>query len=260
MVYPPREEEREQERREAAPALPNESMKAEIERKIDYTYPYAALHGVQAKVAASDLASREFSAQYAVSSRPAFLSEKGLTPAERGTALHAFMQFADYRKAAADPAGELGRLVERGFLTVEQGGAVEIEKVRAFFSGPVARRILASPRVLREYRFTVEIPAGTVQPELTGKLAEQPVVLQGAVDCAFEENGKLVLVDYKTDRAKDPAELWQRYRAQLALYRLALEQCTGLQVGECLLYSFYLNAAIENSSLTNGGNADKINL
>ncbi len=259
LIYPVREEIQEQERKAAAPAQSDEALKQEIERKMDAQYPYAALQGVQSKVAASDLAAREFSEQYAVTSRPAFLSEKGLTPAERGTALHAFMEFADYRKAGEDTEAERDRLVEQRFITQEQGEAVELDKVRAFFTSPIAKRILVSARVMREYRFTVEIPAGTLKPELTGEMARQPVVLQGAVDCAFEEDGRLVIVDYKTDRTKDQAELWARYSAQLALYRLALEQCTGLPVKECLLYSFYLNLEISNSALTNGRNADKIN-
>lgn len=258
IVYPPHAQDGEQEEHTVTPALPNEALKAELERKIDFVYPYEALHGVQAKVAASDLAAQEFSARYAATSRPAFLSRKGLTPAERGTALHLFMQFADYSKAALDPAAERDRLVEQKFMTAEQGDAVELDKIRAFFQSSVARRILASPHVMREYRFTVEIPAGTVKPELSGEMASVPVVLQGAVDCAFEEDGRLVIVDYKTDQTKDPNELWNRYRAQLALYRQALEQCTGKTVASCLLYSFSLNQEIENFALTNAENADRI--
>ena len=259
LVYPPKGEEAEApERRADAPAQSNEALKAEIAGQIDFVYPYASLQGVQAKVAASDLAAREFSAQYAATARPAFLSKQGLTPAEKGTALHAYMQFADYEKAAADPGEELARLVARGYLTRQEGEAVDLARVHAFFGSKIAKRILASGHVMREYRFTVEIPAGTVKPELTGALKDQPVVLQGAVDCAFEENGKLIIVDYKTDKTNNPAELWERYQAQLALYRLALEQCTGLKVGACLLYSFGLNTEIENSSLTNAENTDKI--
>jgi ATP-dependent helicase/nuclease subunit A len=246
LIYPPKDAELEEEQKATVPALPDQTLKTEIAEHIDFVYPYAALHGIRAKVAASDLAAREFSAQYAATSRPAFLGKSGLTPAERGTALHAFMQFADYKKASENPGDELARLVAGGFITMEQGNAVDMERVRAFFGSKIAKRILASENVMREYRFTVEIPAGTIKPELTGELSNQPVVLQGAVDCAFEENGVLIIVDYKTDKTSKPEELWERYRAQLALYKLALEQCTGLKVSECLLYSFGLDAEIVN--------------
>ena len=53
--------------------------------------------------------------------------------------------------------------------------------------------------------------------------------MQGALDCAFWEDGAWVIVDYKTDRVHDADALWRRYRAQLSLYREALSQCTGLR-------------------------------
>ena len=93
------------------------------------------------------------------------------------------------------------------------------------------------------------IPSGEVQPGLPETLAGEPVVMQGAVDCAFEEDGGLVIVDFKTDHTKDEAALWERYRAQLALYRRALTLCTGLPVKECLLYSFYLNREIRGEGM-----------
>lgn len=96
----------------------------------------------------------------------------------------------------------------------------------------------------REFRFTVEIPAGCVKEDLQPPLSGEPVVLQGAADCVFEEEGALVLVDFKTDRIQDPADLWEHYRRQLELYRFALEQCTGRRVKQCLLYSFFLDREV----------------
>ena len=66
------------------------------------------------------------------------------------------------------------------------------------------------------------------------------MILQGVVDCAFVEDGALVVLDFKTDRVPDLGALLARYRAQLVLYRGALAQCTGLPVRECVLYSFHL--------------------
>lgn len=246
VVRPPAEEAEPENAVREKEILPDPALRERIAARMDYRDPFEALRGVQAKIAASELASRAFAPQYAAASRPAFLSRKGLTPAERGTALHAFLQFADYAKAARDPEKELLRLTEEKFITPEQAAAVDRSRVAAFFASDIFKRMLASPRLLREYRFTVEIPAGELKPELTGEMREQPVVLQGAVDCAFEENGALVLVDYKTDRVADPAELWARYGGQLTLYRMALEQCTGLPVQECLLYSFHLNRQVQN--------------
>lgn len=93
----------------------------------------------------------------------------------------------------------------------------------------------------------VEISAKQLSPQLDGEPAKESVILQGAVDCMFEEDGELVIVDYKTDRMKNREDLWKRYHGQVELYRLAIEQCTGKKVKECLLYSFYLNCEISGN-------------
>lgn len=245
MIQLPQEEKRARE--ELPPARPDRTVMEKIREKMNFVYPNDGLSGVCAKVAASELAAEEFSAAFAATSRPAFLSESGLTPAERGTALHAYLQFADYRRAAEAPEEELKRLVRELFLTKVQADAVELERIRAFFRSPVAQRMLQSSNMEREYRFAVEIPASSVNPELTGSAGKEKVVLQGAADCVFEEGGGLVLVDYKTDRTYDPEALWNRYRKQLALYRYALEKSTGRKVRECLLYSFAMNREISGT-------------
>ena len=51
-------------------------------------------------------------------------------------------------------------------------------------------------------------------------------------------------MDYKTDYVKEEQELKNRYRRQLSLYALALEQTTGLKVTEQYLYSFSLGEAV----------------
>lgn len=244
VFLPPEEPEKADRQLLEHTAQPDPAFSQTLRKNLNYIYPWDSLSGVPAKVAASELASGEYEEQYIAFSRPAFLGSKGMTPAERGTALHAYMQFADYGAAAADPDAERARLVEGGWLTPEQGGAVDMRRVRAFFAGGLAQRILSARRCWREYRFTVEIPASRVRPELSGDPADQKIVLQGAVDCIFEEENGLVIVDYKTDRAASPAELWERYRAQLSLYREAVQQCFSQPVTQCLLYSFSLNQTI----------------
>ena len=85
----------------------------------------------------------------------------------------------------------------------------------------------------------MEIPAERVCPQ-GEELSGEKVILQGAVDCAFEEDGSLVLVDFKTDRVSSGEELLSHYAIQLRLYKEALEQCLGMPVKSCMLYSFYL--------------------
>jgi ATP-dependent helicase/nuclease subunit A len=92
--------------------------------------------------------------------------------------------------------------------------------------------------VLREAPFVLSVPACELYPaEAPG--VDEPVLVQGILDLAFEEEDGWVLVDYKTNRVdggQTPETLLARYRPQLAVYRRALEALTGRPVKAAGLY------------------------
>ncbi|MFQ8840020.1 MAG: hypothetical protein ACLR8P_02715 [Clostridium fessum] len=57
--------------------------------------------------------------------------------------------------------------------------------------------------------------------------SDERILIQGIIDAFFEEDGKLVLVDYKTDYVENSDILIRRYEAQVRYYTRALEQMTG---------------------------------
>ena len=217
----------------------------EVQARLDYSDPRSVLSSVPAKRAASDGSERGINREYFASSRPAFMSSGGLTPAQRGTATHKFMQFSDYAAARADIESELARLVDGGFLSEDEGKAVNIGAAKRFFMSPLAERIFASDNVMREKKFAALFPAKFFYPELTGEAAEEKIVVQGIADCVFVEDGELVIVDYKTDTGVDTEALLDRYSAQLEIYREALSQALGMPVKETLLYSFFMNSTVK---------------
>ena len=217
----------------------------EVQARLDYSDPRSVLSSVPAKRAASDGSERGINREYFASSRPAFMSSGGLTPAQRGTATHKFMQFSDYAAARADIESELARLVDGGFLSEDEGKAVNIGAAKRFFMSPLAERIFASDNVMREKKFAALFLAKFFYPELTGEAAEEKIVVQGIADCVFVEDGELVIVDYKTDTGVDAEALLDRYSAQLEIYREALSQALGMPVKETLLYSFFMNSTVK---------------
>ncbi|MDD4413014.1 MAG: helicase-exonuclease AddAB subunit AddA [Oscillospiraceae bacterium] len=225
---------------------PDCEFMSEIERRIEYSYPFAQFSALPAKLAASELSHGEVRRENVAVGRPAFLGQGGLTPAERGTALHSFMQFADYKAAAENAKGEVDRLITQGFLTPEQGGVIPINRVKLFFESDLYSRMVNADRLLREVHFTIEIPA---QELLQGDASQggenEMLVIQGIADCVIEERCGLTVVDYKTDYVKTPDVLIQRYKDQLQIYARALEKTLRLPVRECLLYSFSLNTVID---------------
>ena len=220
------------------------ALTATLRQRMDYTYPYAPLLSVPAQLAASQLSHQKLSRQYIAASTPAFLQREGLTPAEKGTALHTFMQYADFAAAAADSAAAAQRLQTAGFLTPEQTAVLPHDKLRGFFDGALYRRLTAADETWREYHFIVDVPAGTLAPDLPAEMAGETVVVQGIADCVFREGDRLILVDYKTDKVDTPDALIDRYRSQMLFYKQALETIFGLPVTEMLLYSFALGEIV----------------
>lgn len=174
--------------------------------------------------------------------RPSFLYEGGLTAAEKGTALHLFMQYSDFKKAKLNVKEHVDNLKNNGFLTLEQANAMDIDRLNVLFQSPLMDRLLSSNNILREFRFTINILPKELDPSLSAY--DDNIILQGAIDCAFEENGEYIIVDYKTDKVKSMDELVKRYGEQLKLYKIALEQCLKKGVKECIIYSIYLGNSI----------------
>ncbi len=223
----------------------NEELLEQIKERLEYKYPFEILNGVVAKRIASKLNSEEIGGEYFASKKPAFTGKGKLTPAQRGTATHRFMQFADYNKARISVEDELFRLVENGMLTEDEADAVDKKSVSDFFESNLAERILSSDKVYKEYAFTVSVPLSEMHPEIPVEAAEgESIIIEGVVDCAFEENGKLIIVDFKTDRASDSDELVEKYKEQLSVYRRCLSEVIGLPVAQTLIYSFRLGEII----------------
>ena len=226
----------EEEEKEIAEA--DDEKLEEIKKRIDYRYPYAALAPVMAKSAPSDFEKTEFDSRYFASAKPQFLSKSGMNPAQRGTATHKFMEFFDYGADSYDIDAQARRMVSENHLTADEAAVLERDKLRKFFESEVAARIKASPLLMREKKVTVGKRAGELYPDLPENVRDETVVIQGYVDCAFEEDGELVIVDYKTDRNVTMEELRERYRKQLEMYEFAMAECTGKKVRCTLIYSF----------------------
>ena len=174
--------------------------------------------------------------------RPEFIAKKsGLSAAERGTALHLALQCIDF-KGCAD-AGSVGkellRLKEKSLLTEEQCAAVDAKKLSGFFESEIGKRILRSEDVRREFRFSLLCPAEQFYPGG----GDDKILFQGVIDCFFEEEGELVVVDFKTDHVT-PETLEEKaayYAPQLVAYSEALERMTGKRVKERGVYFFALD-------------------
>ena len=63
-------------------------------------------------------------------------------------------------------------------------------------------------------------------------MKQEDYLVEGIIDCYFEEADGIVLLDYKTDWQINPAA----HQDQLAMYRRAIEAMEGKPVKESYIY------------------------
>ena len=171
----------------------------------------------------------------------------GLTAAQAGTAMHTFMQYADFEKSEKGTEYiclEADRLTELGIISEAERKSLDINKLYGFFTSDIYQRLKKSEEICREKKFLVKISELSLDDELGEEYNNNNSMLQGIADCFFVEDGEIVLIDYKTDRVNSESVLADRYRVQLKLYSAAFEKIRGQKVKEAYLYSFSLERKI----------------
>ena len=237
-----------------------EELKA-LREALSFTYHHDELQGLYAKTTVSELKKKSmeitedtgegadelFAEEEVVPYLPAFMEEvKKVAGTTRGTAYHRVMELIDYSRLSdwETLKNQMEEETQKGVLDPDYLPLLQKEKMEAFISSTLAARMKAADEkhlLFREKPFVLGLSASLLDPKFP---AEEKVLIQGIVDAWFEEEGELVLVDYKTDRISHPEELLARYSSQLMYYQMALEQLTGKKVKEKLLYSFALGREI----------------
>lgn len=208
--------------------------------RVNYNYPYKSLSALPQKVSASELSHKDNRIFNKILRKPSFLTEKKSSGAEKGTAFHNFMERCDLASARKDVSLEAERLKAKGFLTERQVKLIEYDKLRDFLNSSLIDRVINSESYEREFQFTVKINA----EDYNSDFKSETLIMQGAIDLFFIENNEVVIVDYKTDRVKDSSDLIKLYHKQLELYKSAIEEISGLNVKEAVIYSIHLGEEI----------------
>lgn len=208
-----------------------------VKQNFSYEYPYKALSEIRSKVSVSVLANKAESEKFAFTAKPSFMSQNGMSATGRGTAMHKVMQFFDFLNAD-NIDSEIERLYEWQFISESEKDSLNKEAINNFFESDIFKRIKRSERLEREMRFLTEIPAKSIDNTLPDNFDNEMIVVQGAVDICFIENGQLVILDFKTDRVDSIEELRNSYSEQLNVYAMACEKIFGIPVKEKIIYSF----------------------
>ncbi len=214
-----------------------------IRKCLDFEYPFEALRNVQSKASVSSMIKKAENNDFDFTALPGFLSDTGLSPTQRGTAVHKIMQYMDFSKAKEDFEGEINRLYEWEYIS-ESEAQVDTHHIKTFINSKLFERMCASEDLRREMKFLTFMPATAIEENIPEHLRDENIVVQGAVDCMFVEDGGLVIVDFKTDRVKDEKQLVKAYAEQLNIYAAACEKIMELPVKEKIIYSLVLDRCI----------------
>lgn len=231
----------------------------EIREALEYVYPYED-KAIPVKVSVSELKHAgmilDEEDQQLIENKerapiyPSFLKEKEqkVSGSDRGTAYHKVFQYLNLERAddVEQIKEQLDEMYTSGILKEVMRHVVKPEKLYTFAHSAIGLRMKRAQkdgRLYMEQPFVFAMPARKLNESWD---SDEPVMIQGIIDVFFEEEGQLVLLDYKTDYVKSgqPKELVDKYKVQMEYYKAALEAITEKKVKETVLYSVYLDKEI----------------
>lgn len=221
---------------------PEAECDIDISRIMDFKYAHAAASGLPTKVSVSELKARH---ETTLVPMPEFLSGTRTDGAYYGSAMHSAMQnFVPSAGMDEEYArSELSRLAASGLLTEAELEMINPRKILDFYRSELGVRLLNSKKVMREQTFEVSAPAAYLFPGSDAP-DDENILLQGVIDCWFEEDDGIVLLDYKTDSFRDTEEIRRKYALQVELYAYALEKITKKTVKNKYIYLFFDNSVL----------------
>lgn len=217
----------------------------ELSRKLDFRYSdEKALHK-KSKYSVTEYSHKgsEYEIRNEELKIPEFMKSSGdTTAAWRGTAMHKVMEVIDFKealKAVADGQEDdymekqLQLMLRREHLMEDEIEFIEPDKIMGFFKTDIGVRVAEADNLQKETEFNFLKESDGVE-----------VMVQGIIDCFFEEDDGFVLIDYKNsyinpnNREAALRKLKETYHMQVKLYREALEIIKGKPVKEAYLYLF----------------------
>ncbi|MBC8080280.1 MAG: UvrD-helicase domain-containing protein [Gorillibacterium sp.] len=262
--------------KELRPITLTSSFKDAVERKLSWSYPYPQAPNIITKTTVSEIkrlserngynpafgdelteeAPRVIpgttEATRMTFRRPRFIETRQINASERGTVYHAVLQRLELNPGLTEQTvvDTIEEMVSQRILLPEQAAAVKAAQIYAFFETDLGSRLLFADRKLREVPFSYKLAAKEIYQELKGSEGDESVLVQGIVDCLFEDAEGLVLLDYKTDNLQGTSAVLRaaRYQTQLDLYVRAVRDIWKRSPAGVYLYFFESGEIVEMSA------------
>ena len=200
-------------------------------------------------VETNDRADENISTQNIIFEKPKFLQEEKetkITSAQKGTLTHLCLQKLNPKENYdLEKIKTLIQNLEMNqIITEKESKAINPNKILQFTKSEIWKQLKNAKEYYQEKPFYINVPASQIYEEDI----KENILVQGIIDLYFvNENGQIVLVDYKTDYVESGKEfeLVEKYKSQLDLYKLALESALSTKVEKVYIYSVYLGKEIE---------------
>ncbi len=229
-----------------------------LKKRFEFDYKYKYLGQMPSKLSVSKLYPQildgnendEVKLDTSLDILPKFLLEadKAVTGAERGTATHVFLQFCSFENLKNNGfENELQRLIEESYIHKSTQDLIVGAHIKKFISSSLFNDFLHAKKITREFRFNIMLDAEEFSSN--EDIKKEKILVQGVVDCIYEnEQGELVLVDYKTDKVTEEnyvSLLKERHSTQLSYYKKACELMFEREIKKVIIYSVPLGKNVE---------------
>ena len=242
--------------------------KQKILEYLNWKYPHEEIEGVPTKTSVTKIkemvnaeqveeqtknvkfAVEETKEAKAITQKPKFVNNNEnakISNAQKGTLMHLCVQKMNEKEEyTAEKIQELiDELKQREIISKAEAESINIGKLQGYTKSDLWQELKNAKEIHKEKAFYINVKASRMYD--ISKENDENILVQGIIDLYYiDKNGKLVLVDYKTDyvEAGKENELVEKYKEQLYLYKDALEKALNRKVDRMWIYSLYLNESI----------------
>ena len=162
--------------------------------------------------------------------------EEIYTPSRKGTLIHFILENLEmnveysYEKLK----NYINTLVDKEIISKQDRKYINNGKILNFLNSKLGIQIRNSDYISKEQEFILS-------DESISKS-----LIQGIIDLYYiNDNGNIVLIDFKTDKIDKEEIFIEKYKKQLEIYKAALEKILDKKVESTYIYSFYLDREIK---------------
>ena len=162
-------------------------------------------------------------------------NESEYTAVRKGILIHFILQNLDFTIEDKRTLKKfIDNLVDINTISKEDRKYISVNRIYNFLMSNIGKELKDAKKTFREYEFILD-----------DERISRSLIL-GVIDLFYVTNeGKVVLVDFKTDKLENEEDFIKRYKKQLDIYKEAINELTDYNVDEVYIYSFNLNKPIK---------------